>query len=92
MYYILGQNMELYDRVSNEIRWIPDGFHFHGPETAQKRRMMINNIQEFFNSRGYKEVFLPTFDYTATFTGHLSSPNGVLSLKESSTTRLISNR
>jgi len=76
--------MNLYDKKNSEIRWIPDGFHFYGPEEGMNRRKMINAVQEFFQSKSYKEVFLPSFDYTSTFTGHLSSGNTVLSLKESS--------
>lgn len=64
--------MDHYQEIKSEIRWIPDGFHFHGPEKSVLRRRILNKITDIFLNLEYKEVFLPEFDYSATFTGHLS--------------------
>ena len=74
--------MEFHEERKNEIRWIPDGFHFRGSEAGSKRRSILNQVTGFFQKAGYAEVFLPAFDYSATFTNHLNYKNAVLKFRD----------
>ncbi|MCB1178746.1 MAG: ATP phosphoribosyltransferase regulatory subunit [Leptospiraceae bacterium] len=59
-------------RTGTEIKWIPDGFHFLGPEETEKRRKLLGNLHSFFVDRGFLEVKPPGFDYSSTFYEHVS--------------------
>ncbi|TGK12308.1 ATP phosphoribosyltransferase regulatory subunit [Leptospira fletcheri] len=51
----------------SEKKWIPDGFHFLGPDESSERRDLLNRICERLRAFGYSEVFLPSFDYSSSF-------------------------
>jgi len=74
--------MNVVNDDKSEIRWIPDGFHFRGPKKAENRRKIINEISEFFKKSSYTEVFLPSFDYSATFSNHLQTEGSVLKVRD----------
>lgn len=64
--------MNSFYKISSEIKWIPEGFHFLGPESGKTRRKLLNKIQIFFEENHFQEVFPPTFDYTTSFHHHIS--------------------
>jgi ATP phosphoribosyltransferase regulatory subunit len=57
---------------STEIKWNPDGFHFLGPEESKARRKILDTMHKFFQEKGFLEVNLPVFDFTASFEHHVS--------------------
>ncbi|TGK83532.1 ATP phosphoribosyltransferase regulatory subunit [Leptospira montravelensis] len=64
--------------ISSEQKWIPDGFHFLGPEESKNRRILLQSFSELFEREGYSEITLPSFDYSNSFRSHLD--HGVESL------------
>ncbi|TGM51406.1 ATP phosphoribosyltransferase regulatory subunit [Leptospira vanthielii] len=64
--------------ISSEQKWIPDGFHFLGPEESKNRRILLQTFSELFEKEGYSEINLPSFDYSNSFRSHLD--HGVESL------------
>ncbi len=54
-----------------EVKWIPDGFHFLGPDEMKERRKLMDHIHTFFSKSGYSEVVPPSFDFSSSFSGHL---------------------
>lgn len=64
--------------ISSEQKWIPDGFHFLGPEESKNRRILLQSFSELFEKEGYSEISLPSFDYSNSFRSHLD--HGVESL------------
>lgn len=64
--------------ISSEQKWIPDGFHFLGPEESKNRRILLQTFSEIFEREGYSEITLPSFDYSNSFRSHLD--HGVESL------------
>ncbi|MCW7482032.1 ATP phosphoribosyltransferase regulatory subunit [Leptospira kanakyensis] len=64
--------------ISSEQKWIPDGFHFLGPEESKNRRILLQTFSELFEREGYAEINLPSFDYSNSFRTHLD--HGVESL------------
>ncbi|MDF3819045.1 ATP phosphoribosyltransferase regulatory subunit [Leptospira sp. 96542] len=60
-------------KISSQRKWIPDGFHFLGPEESQNRRVLLQKFSEIFVRRGFSEVNLPSFDYTTSFRSFLES-------------------
>ncbi|MDX1958777.1 MAG: ATP phosphoribosyltransferase regulatory subunit [Leptospiraceae bacterium] len=52
---------------SAELKWVPDGFHFLGPEESIRRRKTLGMIHNFFQQKGFAEVKPPGFDFTSTF-------------------------
>ncbi|MCP5501718.1 MAG: ATP phosphoribosyltransferase regulatory subunit [Leptospiraceae bacterium] len=71
-------------RIDSENKWIPDGFHFLGPEAAKKRRRLLLTARTFFEEQGFLEVIPPAFDFSSTFYSHLSSGerDSILKLKD----------
>lgn len=59
----LGQNPWL----EAENRWLPDGFHFLGPEETRRRTDLLDSLATVFESHGFSMVTLPAFDYSSTF-------------------------
>lgn len=59
----------------NQKKWIPDGFHFLGPEDSKYRRTLLETISGVLKKKGYSEVFLPAFDYSSTFIQTVSAPD-----------------
>ncbi|KGE25152.1 ATP phosphoribosyltransferase regulatory subunit [Leptospira interrogans] len=59
----------------NQKKWIPDGFHFLGPEDSKYRRTLLETISGVLKKKGYSEVFLPAFDYSSTFIQTVSTPD-----------------
>ncbi|PKA21980.1 ATP phosphoribosyltransferase regulatory subunit, partial [Leptospira sp. mixed culture ATI2-C-A1] len=57
--------------TSSEQKWIPDGFHFLGPEESKNRRILLQSFSELFEKEGYSEISLPSFDYSNSFRSHL---------------------
>ncbi|TGM82189.1 ATP phosphoribosyltransferase regulatory subunit [Leptospira mtsangambouensis] len=57
--------------ISSEQKWIPDGFHFLGPEESKNRRILLQSFSELFEKEGYSEISLPSFDYSNSFRSHL---------------------
>ncbi|TGL48274.1 ATP phosphoribosyltransferase regulatory subunit [Leptospira meyeri] len=57
--------------ISSEQKWIPDGFHFLGPEESKNRRILLQSYSELFEKEGYSEISLPSFDYSNSFRSHL---------------------
>ncbi|HMV79005.1 MAG TPA: ATP phosphoribosyltransferase regulatory subunit [Leptospiraceae bacterium] len=57
---------------STELKWIPDGFHFLGPEESAKRRNLLNLLHGYFNEKGFLEIQMPTFDFTSSFQNHVN--------------------
>ncbi|TGK58288.1 ATP phosphoribosyltransferase regulatory subunit [Leptospira wolffii] len=51
----------------SEKKWIPDGFHFLGPNESSERRKLLDSLSGDFRKFGYSEVFLPSFDYSSSF-------------------------
>lgn len=64
--------------ISSEQKWIPDGFHFLGPEESKNRRNLLQSFSELFEREGYSEITLPSFDYSNSFRSQLQE--GVESL------------
>ncbi|TGM80878.1 ATP phosphoribosyltransferase regulatory subunit [Leptospira bouyouniensis] len=64
--------------ISSEQKWIPDGFHFLGPEESKNRRNLLQSFSELFEREGYSEITLPSFDYSNSFRSQLQ--DGVESL------------
>ncbi|MBM9589210.1 ATP phosphoribosyltransferase regulatory subunit [Leptospira sp. 201903075] len=64
--------------ISSEQKWIPDGFHFLGPEESKNRRILLQRFSDLFLGEGYSEINLPSFDYSNSFRSHLEQ--GVESL------------
>ncbi|EOQ88248.1 histidine--tRNA ligase [Leptospira yanagawae serovar Saopaulo str. Sao Paulo = ATCC 700523] len=64
--------------ISSEQKWIPDGFHFLGPEESKNRRILLQTFSELFEREGYSEITLPSFDYSNSFRSQLQE--GVESL------------
>ncbi len=56
-----------------ELKWNPDGVHFLGPEESKFRRNLLNIFYDFFSKKGFQEVFLPSFDFSASFEHHVMS-------------------
>ncbi|PJZ69115.1 ATP phosphoribosyltransferase regulatory subunit [Leptospira perolatii] len=50
-----------------EKKWIPEGFHFLGPEDSLERRQLLDSLCSGLRKFGYSEVFLPSFDYSSSF-------------------------
>ncbi len=50
-----------------ENRWLPDGFHFLGPEETRRRSDLLESLASVFESHGFSMVTLPAFDYSSTF-------------------------
>lgn len=59
----------------SQKKWIPDGFHFLGPEDSKDRRIILETVSGILKKKGYSEVFLPAFDYSSTFLQTISTPN-----------------
>ncbi|PJZ45419.1 ATP phosphoribosyltransferase regulatory subunit [Leptospira brenneri] len=57
--------------ISSEQKWIPDGFHFLGPEESKNRRILLQTFSELFEREGYSEINLPSFDYSNSFRIHM---------------------
>lgn len=57
--------------IDTENKWIPDGFHFLGPQASKKRRQLLEQLAEYFRTRDYSEVIVPSFDFTSSFVSHL---------------------
>lgn len=57
--------------ISSEQKWIPDGFHFLGPEESKNRRILLQSFSELFEREGYSEITLPSFDYSNSFRSQL---------------------
>ncbi len=51
----------------SEKKWIPDGFHFLGPDQSSGRRKLLDSLSSGLKKFGYSEVFLPSFDYSSSF-------------------------
>lgn len=51
----------------SEKKWIPDGFHFFGPNESSERRELLNSLGSKLKEFKYSEVFLPSFDYSSSF-------------------------
>lgn len=51
----------------SERRWIPDGFHFLGPEESRNRRLLLKSLTECLEIANYSEINLPAFDYTSSY-------------------------
>ncbi|TGK06669.1 ATP phosphoribosyltransferase regulatory subunit [Leptospira semungkisensis] len=51
----------------SEKKWIPDGFHFLGPNESSERRKLLDSLSSGLKGFGYSEVFLPSFDYSSSF-------------------------
>jgi ATP phosphoribosyltransferase regulatory subunit len=68
----------------SERRWIPDGFHFLGPEESQIRRNLLESFNQCFNDAGYSEIHLPAFDYTSSFQSQIGGlePSAFLTAKD----------
>ncbi|BDA79091.1 ATP phosphoribosyltransferase regulatory subunit [Leptospira kobayashii] len=56
-----------------ERRWIPDGFHFLGPEETKNRRVLLAGLMQIFENHNYSEITLPSFDYSSSFHSHLGA-------------------
>ncbi|MDZ4727049.1 MAG: ATP phosphoribosyltransferase regulatory subunit [Leptospira sp.] len=54
-----------------ERRWIPDGFHFLGPEESENRRKLLQSLSKCLEDAKYSEISLPAFDYTSSFQSHI---------------------
>ncbi len=67
-----------------ERRWIPDGFHFLGPEESKERRRLIKSLTSSFEEAGYSEINLPAFDYTSSFQSFIGGlePSAFLTAKD----------
>src|SRR5262245_9261582 len=59
-------------QATSELKWIPDGFHFIGPEESEIRRRTLERVHAFFREKGFLEVKPPCFDFTSSF--HYSVP------------------
>ncbi|PJZ40745.1 ATP phosphoribosyltransferase regulatory subunit [Leptospira kmetyi] len=59
----------------SQKKWIPDGFHFLGPEDSKDRRILLETVSAVLKKKGYSEVFLPAFDYSSTFLQTVSAPD-----------------
>ncbi|EMO30833.1 ATP phosphoribosyltransferase regulatory subunit [Leptospira santarosai] len=59
----------------SQKKWIPDGFHFLGPEDSKDRRILLETVSGILKKKGYSEVFLPAFDYSSTFLRTISAPD-----------------
>ncbi|EMJ95447.1 ATP phosphoribosyltransferase regulatory subunit [Leptospira alstonii] len=59
----------------SQKKWIPDGFHFLGPEDSKDRRILLETVSGVLKKKGYSEVFLPAFDYSSTFLQTVSAPD-----------------
>lgn len=59
----------------SQKKWIPDGFHFLGPEDSKDRRIVLETVSGILKKKGYSEVFLPAFDYSSTFLQTISAPD-----------------
>ncbi|XDD50894.1 ATP phosphoribosyltransferase regulatory subunit [Leptospira sp. WS92.C1] len=59
----------------SQKKWIPDGFHFLGPEDSKDRRILLEIVSGVLKKKGYSEVFLPAFDYSSTFLQTVSAPD-----------------
>ncbi|XDD44975.1 ATP phosphoribosyltransferase regulatory subunit [Leptospira sp. WS39.C2] len=57
--------------ISSEQKWIPDGFHFLGPEESKNRRILLQSFSDLFEREGYSEITLPSFDYSNSFRSQL---------------------
>lgn len=69
--------------ISSEQKWIPDGFHFLGPEESKNRRILLQKFAEVFERFGYSEITLPSFDYTSSFESFLEpGEDGLLKAKD----------
>ncbi|GBF48913.1 histidine--tRNA ligase [Leptospira ryugenii] len=55
-----------------ERRWIPDGFHFLGPEESKRRRELLQRLSQCLEEASYSEIYLPAFDYTSSFQSQIS--------------------
>ncbi len=64
--------------ISSEQKWIPDGFHFLGPEESKNRRLLLQKFAEVFERFGFSEITLPSFDYTSSFESFLEPGEGGL--------------
>ncbi|MCX7998469.1 MAG: ATP phosphoribosyltransferase regulatory subunit [Leptospiraceae bacterium] len=64
-----------------ELKWHPDGVHFLGPEEAKFRREILSQFESFFSKKGFQEVFLPSFDFSASFEHHVVSSERAKILK-----------
>ncbi|HMV41129.1 MAG TPA: ATP phosphoribosyltransferase regulatory subunit [Leptospiraceae bacterium] len=67
--------------TSSELKWIPDGFHFLDHEDSLRRKKILDQIYEFFTSRGYLEVTPPSFDFTNSFLSHVANSEEARILK-----------
>ncbi|TGN18376.1 ATP phosphoribosyltransferase regulatory subunit [Leptospira idonii] len=56
-----------------ERRWIPDGFHFLGPEESRNRRNLLQGLTQIFEEHNYSEITLPSFDYTSSFQSQMEA-------------------
>lgn len=70
-FWNLRMNQDL--QKHTELKWNPDGVHFLGPEESKFRRRLLNLFYDFFSSKGFQEVFLPSFDFSASFEHHVIS-------------------
>lgn len=59
----------------SQKKWIPDGFHFLGPDDSKDRRILLETVSGVLKKKGYSEVFLPAFDYSSTFLQTVSAPD-----------------
>ncbi len=74
----------------NHKIWIPDGFHFLGPESTRFRQEVIDFCKVFFSQNGYSQVIPPSLDYSELFSEFLSpeSRNLLLETKDQDGNRL----
>lgn len=56
-----------------EDSWLPEGFHFFGPEETALRKRLLYPITSLFEQNGFREVTLPSFDYASVFSSRLPS-------------------
>ena len=66
---------------SSELKWIPDGFHFLGPEESKIRRSLLEKIHSFYQGKGFLEVIPPGFDFSSSFSHHILRDEQKLLLK-----------
>ncbi|WP_246047357.1 ATP phosphoribosyltransferase regulatory subunit [Leptospira ognonensis] len=72
---LLGHAFQVMNAVKksklSERRWIPDGFHFLGPEESRNRRHLLQSLIECLEVARYSEINLPAFDYTSSYQTHI---------------------
>ncbi len=56
----------------SERRWIPDGFHFLGPQESANRRSLLHRLTQCLENAGYSEINLPAFDYTSSYQSQIT--------------------